>query len=170
MTNTNSHTTIIDIELPRVLLVDDEPKIIAALQREFMNELLTITSFTDSRLALDLSLKQEFAVIISDNRMPELSGLDLFAEVKIKCPATRRVLLTGRTEIEEGLEAFNEGIIHRYIDKPWIKEELLAIVANEVELYLKHQEETLTVSILEEEIKKRDSQIQKLLKKRDALL
>ena len=119
----------------RLLLVDDEPNIIAALQRELRGKPYTITSFTDPLRAQEALAKEEFALAISDNLMPNLTGLELLAQLKAVRPLTRRILLTGRTDVNHAVAAFNDGTIHRFVSKPWDKNELSAIIHKELEIF-----------------------------------
>ena len=122
-------------DLPPILLVDDEKYIIAALERELGRESYGVLSFTNPHEALESSLNHEFALIISDNIMPGLTGLELLSKVKMQHPMTRRILLTGHTNMDQAVQAFNEGTIHRFINKPWSRSEMLVVVQEELETY-----------------------------------
>ena len=86
-----------------VLVVDDEPQIVAAVARTLRELDCNVTWFTSSPEALKAALSGEFASIISDNRMPEITGIDLLAEIKAKFPDTRRILVTGYTDSAEAI-------------------------------------------------------------------
>jgi two-component system, sensor histidine kinase and response regulator len=105
-----------------VLLVDDEKDNLEALRRLLRNE-FEVTTTESGIEALKLVQAKEFAVIVSDQRMPEITGVDLLEKVKLLKPATVRILLTGYTEVESVIGAINRGNIYRYIAKPWDPED-----------------------------------------------
>ena len=107
----------------RILIVDDEKDNLQALMRLMRNdyEVVTTTSPFD---ALKLLQKETFSVIISDQRMPEMKGVELLEKAKQIAPYTTRILLTGYTEADSVIEAINRGNIYRYVAKPWDSEDL----------------------------------------------
>ncbi len=146
-------------DLPQILLVDDEPGIVAALQRHLGNEPYAITAVTDPQRAAQACQEREFALVVSDNAMPGLTGLDLLARIKAQQPLTRRLLLTGGTDLNQAIKAFNDGTIHRFINKPWNKAELLSAVNYEVELYFSQRQERDQRTELEQVLKARTNQL-----------
>jgi DNA-binding NtrC family response regulator len=122
-------------DVPHILIVDDEPGILSALQRVLGRQTCAVTAFSDPLLAEAAFQEREFALIISDNLMPALTGLELLARIKAQHPLTRRILLTGHTDLNDAVKAFNDVTIHRFINKPWDTAELLSAVNYEVELY-----------------------------------
>lgn len=118
----------------RILIVDDEKDNLQALMRLLRGQFQVETT-TSPFEALKLIQKDKFSVIISDQRMPEMKGVDLLEKVKHVAPSTTRVLLTGYTEIESVIDAINRGNVYRYIAKPWDPEELKTIVKQADEAY-----------------------------------
>jgi len=113
-----------------VLCVDDEPNILASLQLALRKEpyqLLTATSGAD---ALQLMQETPVDLVISDMRMPEMSGAELLTQVFETSPDTMRILLTGYADMESTVAAINDGQIHQYLSKPWNKEELQTAIRN----------------------------------------
>lgn len=106
-----------------ILIVDDEKDNLEALNRLLRSD-YKITATTSPFDALKLIQKNEYSVVISDQRMPEMTGVDLFEKAKRFRPDTMRVLLTGYTDIDSVVEAINRGNIYRYIAKPWDPEDL----------------------------------------------
>jgi two-component system, sensor histidine kinase and response regulator len=106
-----------------ILIVDDEKDNLEALNRLLRSE-FEITSTTSPIEALKLIQKNDYSVVISDQRMPQMTGVDLFEKAKRFRPDTMRVLLTGYTDIDSVVEAINRGNIYRYIAKPWDPEDL----------------------------------------------
>ncbi len=115
-----------------LLIIDDEKDNLEALKRLLKNE-FDITTTTSAIEALKFLQTKEFNVIISDQRMPDITGVELLEKAKIVQPNATRVLLTGYTDIEAVINAINKGNVYRYIAKPWDPEELKTIIrqANE---------------------------------------
>jgi DNA-binding NarL/FixJ family response regulator len=113
-------------QAPALLLVDDEPEILESLRRALRDdgyELLTTTSPVE---AMAILAKRHVDVIVSDLRMPDVSGLELVTHVRKNHPEVVRVLLTGFATLDSALEAINEGAVGRYLTKPWDNDELRA--------------------------------------------
>jgi diguanylate cyclase (GGDEF)-like protein len=107
-----------------VLVVDDEPYILATLAALLVPEFDVITA--DSAEAAQKILEErKVDIILSDQRMPKVSGVQLLEWVRVHAPKTVRLLMTGYAEVEEAVEAINRGQVFRYIFKPWRAEELL---------------------------------------------
>jgi diguanylate cyclase (GGDEF)-like protein len=120
-----------------VLIVDDDPLILRALQRELRDQPLRVEAESDPLAALDRMQPDRYAVVISDQQMPGMTGIELLARVRSLAPETVRVLLTGHADMETTVRAINEGEIHRFIQKPWQRNDLLRHVALAVE---RHEE------------------------------
>lgn len=116
-------------EKPKLLAVDDERDnldlIKRALRKEF--DVLAVTSAID---ALKLLEHNDFAVILSDQRMPDMTGTEFLAKSLERQPSAIRMLITGYSDIEAVIDAINKGSVHRFIKKPWRKEELLREIEN----------------------------------------
>lgn len=109
-----------------VLFVDDEGNILKAVQRLLRNEpwkVLTASRGSEALEILDQTMAQ---VVVSDQRMPEMSGVDLLQAIRERRPDVVRMMLTGYTEMNVAVEAINRGEIFRLITKPWNDEELKA--------------------------------------------
>ncbi len=119
-------------EKPKILLVDDESENLKALERT-LRVRFEIAMAMDATQALALLEKEEFAVIISDQRMPGMLGTDLLAQVATKYPLMTRVILTAYTETKEILDSINRAAIYRYVTKPWDNQELLATIVQAAE-------------------------------------
>lgn len=102
-----------------LLLVDDEPNILSALNRLLRREGYRILTATTAGDALEKLARQPVQVIISDQRMPEMSGIEFFARVRQLYPNTLRILLTGYTDLEAITSAINVGAVHKFLTKPW---------------------------------------------------
>jgi adenylate cyclase len=117
---------------PRLLLVDDEVDIINALTRIFRVD-YELTCCHSGEEALAMVNKHDYAVIISDMRMPKMDGATLLAQVNLLKPEIVRILLTGFSDLESTIRAINEGKIYNYVAKPWDNDALKQTVARAVE-------------------------------------
>jgi DNA-binding NtrC family response regulator len=125
---------------PRLLLIDDEPYILEALRRQLQSEPYDVQAFNDPFQALESFFQGgDCAIIVSDNVMPGLKGLELLARAKEFLPRTRRVLLTGHTDLNDAIDAFNTGIIHRFLNKPWDTNDLRNVLLEEWQVYQRDQ-------------------------------
>lgn len=139
-----------------LLFVDDEVDIINALQDTFADD-YNIFKTTNPKEALEIVKKEEIALIISDQRMPEMTGSELLSEINAIKPETIRILLTGYADINAAVEAINKGAIHKYVDKPWDDEKLAEMVASLVEIYEESKENLSLLSNVEDIIAKESS-------------
>jgi len=102
----------------RVLLVDDDPSLLAALERQ-LRKRFDITTAAGGKQALEFIAKgDDFAVIVSDLQMPGLSGLRFLAQAREKLPDMVPVILSGKASLDLALDALNEGRIFRFLTKP----------------------------------------------------
>ncbi|HVK60837.1 MAG TPA: diguanylate cyclase [Bdellovibrionales bacterium] len=106
-------------DLPKILCVDDESEVLTSLERILKND-FQILPVNSPQLAMDLLDKhRDIAIVLSDNRMPQMSGLDFLKHVQAASPDTVRALLTASVEISDFVRALNTGLVHRLILKPW---------------------------------------------------
>lgn len=107
-----------------LLLVDDEPNVLNALTRLLRREGYRILSAVSPTEAFDLLARNSVQVIVSDQRMPDMTGTEFFARVRQLYPATMRIVLTGYTDIESVKAAINHGAIYKFLTKPWEDDEI----------------------------------------------
>jgi CheY-like chemotaxis protein len=120
---------------PRILIVDDEEAILETLTFTFMDHYEVLTT-PDPQAALSLlEANQPVAVIITDQRMPGMTGVELLKRVYERFPETVRIILTGFADSEATIRAINDGHIYGYVNKPWEPDELKAIVRRAAELH-----------------------------------
>lgn len=110
---------------PRVLFVDDEPEILATMRQNFRRNKFKIFTAESGPEALELLKQHQFEVIVSDERMPQMSGSEFLTKVRSTQPNSMRILLTGQASIEAVAKAVNEGEIYRFLLKPIHKTVLL---------------------------------------------
>lgn len=118
----------------KVLYVDDEENNLISFKASF-RRLYEIYTANSGAAALDVLSQTDVHVIISDQRMPEMTGVELFKKVKVHYPEPIRILLTGYTDIEALAEAINTGDIYRYITKPWNEIELNNGIQNAYDVF-----------------------------------
>ena len=121
---------------PRILLVDDDAGIRVAVSRFLRRYRFDVSSAADGQSGLEL-LQQNgpFQVVISDYRMPGMTGSQFLSRVAALYPSTRRMILSGYADSSQLLAAINVGNIHRYLTKPWESRELLSTIRELVDEY-----------------------------------
>ena len=102
-----------------LLFVDDEVGILNGLRRVFRREDYRLLLATSGQEALELLRENDVSVIVSDQRMPGMSGAQLMAQSIHIAPHAVRILLTGYSDIDDAVRSINEGQIFRYLSKPW---------------------------------------------------
>ena len=126
-----------------LLIVDDEISNLQKLRRTFFGD-FHIFEALNGQDAIQLLRKQDVDVIITDQRMPETTGIDVLRESLLLQPEAVRIILTGYTEIDYLMNAINEGQVHRYITKPWEPFSLKRTVMQDLELvHLKRENRLL---------------------------
>jgi CheY-like chemotaxis protein len=139
---------LMSLERPKkakMLVVDDEPDNLDLLYRTFRRDFQVLKAESGVRALEILAAEGEVAVIISDQRMPEMKGTEFLSRTVPKFPDTMRIILTGFTDVEDLVEAINSGQVYKYITKPWDPNELKAVVQRAAETYelLKQRTEEL---------------------------
>ncbi len=107
-----------------LLLVDDEPNVLASLKRLFRRDGHILYTANSGAEGLAVLASQKIDVIMSDQRMPGMSGVEFLRAAKIQYPQTIRIILSGYAELQYVTEAINEGAIYRFLTKPWDDEQL----------------------------------------------
>ena len=118
---------------PRVLCVDDEPRVLEGLQRMLHKHFAVLVSVGGEAALARLSAGESFDVVVSDMRMPGMNGAALLAQFRQRAPDTVRMLLTGHAEIDAAIAAINEGHVFRFLTKPCAPETLAAALEAAVE-------------------------------------
>jgi signal transduction histidine kinase/response regulator RpfG family c-di-GMP phosphodiesterase len=119
----------------KILIVDDEPDNLDLLYRTFHRDYKVLRA-ESGPAALEILAKQgEVAVIISDQRMPKMSGTEFLSLTAAKYPDVIRIILTGYTDVEDLVEAINAGKVFKYVTKPWDAQELINLVSQAVETH-----------------------------------
>ncbi|MGD1904884.1 MAG: response regulator [Leptolyngbyaceae cyanobacterium] len=119
----------------RMLVVDDEPENLDLLYRTFRRDFMVLRAESGQEALNILSEQGEVAVIISDQRMPEMKGTEFLSKTVPEFPDTVRIILTGFTDVEDLVDAINAGQVYRYITKPWDPEALKQVVQRAADTY-----------------------------------
>ncbi|MGL6281558.1 MAG: response regulator, partial [Microcoleaceae cyanobacterium] len=119
----------------KILVVDDEPDNLDLLYRTFHREYKVLRAESGPDALQILTEEGEVAVIISDQRMPQMSGTEFLSLTATQYPDIIRIILTGYTDVEDLVEAINAGKVFKYVTKPWKAEELRAIVKQGVDTH-----------------------------------
>lgn len=102
-----------------LLIVDDEPNVISALRRALRGEGYRVLTARSGESGLQILEQEAVDVVLSDQRMPGMSGIDFLRQAKALRPATVRMVLSGYSELNSMAAAVNEGAIYKYLTKPW---------------------------------------------------
>ncbi|MHA7878668.1 MAG: HD domain-containing phosphohydrolase [Saccharospirillum sp.] len=128
MMTTESGTAVIPHDTVTILCVDDEARVLAALKRVLSPLNARVEAFTHAQAALAFMRANSVSVIISDMRMPAMSGAEFLAEAFRLQPNAYRILITGYSDLTSTVSAVNDGRIQRYLSKPWSNDTLLEAV------------------------------------------
>ena len=118
----------------KIMIVDDEPANLRTLLRLFRQEYQVITAESGAE-ALTLLQQHDVALMISDQRMPQMTGIELMKKAVEVRPQMVKILLTGYTDISALIESINSGLVYRYLTKPWNNDDLQLTVARALEHY-----------------------------------
>jgi putative nucleotidyltransferase with HDIG domain len=135
-----------------VIFVDDEEYIRNSIIRLFSDIDMRILSASSAGEALGHFQREEIAVIISDNHMPGMKGIDLFTKIKEISPDTMKILMTGYADLATAVDAINRGEVFRFITKPWEDDALIQTVQEAIRRYqivqsLKKEDESTLLSL-----------------------
>ncbi len=119
----------------KILVVDDEPDNLDLLYRTFHREYKVLRAESGPAALAILAKEGEVAVIISDQRMPKMSGTEFLSLTAAQYPDVIRIILTGYTDVEDLVEAINAGKVFKYVTKPWDAEELKTLVSQAVDTH-----------------------------------
>ncbi|HSZ59155.1 MAG TPA: hybrid sensor histidine kinase/response regulator [Tepidisphaeraceae bacterium] len=117
-----------------LLVVDDEPDVVKSVQ-DLLRMKYRVLGATSARQAMDLMAQEEVHVVMSDQRMPETTGVDFLRKVRGDFPEAIRLLFTGYADIRAVIDAINQGNVYRYITKPWDPDELETIIDEAADRY-----------------------------------
>ncbi|SHM21245.1 Response regulator receiver domain-containing protein [Chitinophaga jiangningensis] len=132
-----------------ILYIDDEVHNLNAFKASF-RRLYNVFTATSAEEAEKLLKEQEFHIIISDQRMPKMTGIEFFESILERYPEPIRMLLTGYADINAVVDAINKGQVYKYFSKPWNEEELKHNIEKAFEVYsLRKENKELTAKLLD---------------------
>jgi DNA-binding NtrC family response regulator len=118
----------------KIMIVDDEPANLRTLERLFRPDYQIVTALSGAE-ALALLDQHDVALLITDQRMPAMTGTELMIKTVALRPQMVKILLTGYTDVGALIEALNSGLVYRYLTKPWNNDELRTTVRRALEHY-----------------------------------
>jgi len=139
---------------PKILVVDDEPDNLDLLYRTFYRDYKVLKANSGPAALKLLAQEGEVSVIISDQRMPMMSGTEFLSQTATQYPDIIRIILTGYTDVEDLVEAINAGKVFKYVTKPWEAEDLKALVRQALDTHnvLKTRTRELTRTLRQESL------------------
>lgn len=148
-------------ERATILVVDDEVRSLESLRRILEEDFIILTA--ENTIEAEKILKKEWVqIILCDQRLPGLTGVEFLKHVRIKWPNIIRMIISGYTDSDDIISALNEAGIYHYITKPWQPKNLIVTIKNAVELFeLQRQNESLSI-----ELKMVPSEFEKTVKKK----
>lgn len=138
-------------ETSAILIVDDEPGLIKALKRSFIDDPVYIYTADNAMEGLALLAAHKIKVVISDEMMPGMSGAEFLAKVSSRLPQVIRIMLTGHASLNAAIKAINKGEIYRFFTKPWDDFELRFAVKSSIEKYDLEEENRRLLSIVRQQ-------------------
>jgi two-component system response regulator HupR/HoxA len=118
----------------KIMIVDDEPANLRTLLRLFREDYQVLIAETGAE-ALTLLQQHDVALLISDQRMPNMTGIELMKKTVDVRPQMVKILLTGYTDVSALIESINSGLVYRYLTKPWNNDDLKLTVVRALEHY-----------------------------------
>jgi len=114
------------------MIIDDDDYVLKSLSRVLRRSEYSISCYHDPEEALMQCGLKEYDLVLSDQRMPGMLGTQFFEQLMQFYPSTRRVLISGYADFSSVTDAFNDGIIHKFMVKPWDNERLRMLIADEL--------------------------------------
>ncbi len=118
-----------------ILFTDDEPKNVTAFRASFRKSYPIYTAGSGSEALEILAQQPDIAVVVSDQRMPGMTGVELLKEVKERFPDPKRIILTGYSDVEAIVMAINEAQAYQYLTKPWVFQDLKLVLDRAIEAW-----------------------------------
>ena len=149
----------------KVLLVDDEPNMTEALRRALRGERYDILTAQSAAEAMEIVRKEDINLVVSDERMPSMSGSELLALVRKESPYTVRIILTGHANLESTIQAINSGEVYRFLTKPCRDIDLVLTIRQALE----HQQLMKELHKLRKEIETKGAILEELERKQPGI-
>jgi len=154
------------INLSKILYVDDEEFNLIIFRESLCDRFEIFTALSGEEALTILEKEKDIALVVSDQRMPGMSGVDLLAKVRELAPHAERIILTGYSDPHDIIAAINEGHVYRYILKPWTEEDMQVTIPQAVERHRLKKE----IHGLVEELSQKNLELEDRVRKRTAEL
>jgi response regulator RpfG family c-di-GMP phosphodiesterase len=152
-----------------LLIVDDEPNVCDSVHDLLRREFRVLKAHS-AREGCRIMQEEEVHIVMSDQRMPQITGVELLTKVKVRFPQAIRMLFTGFADLDSIIAAINQGHIYQFLKKPWEPEELLAAVRqaaveyDRIETVALEREQLLqAVAELKQRVSVLESEVRRLL-------
>ena len=149
-------------ELYTLLIVDDEPAVLTALEQLLAREGYTVVTAGDGPQALEIARAQPPDMILCDFQMPEMTGVEVFQAMAEVCPDAIRILVTGQADLDVALAAINEGGVYKFVLKPWNGRDMVVMVRRALEHYQLIREGKVLMEMLEMTLQQQEVQVRGL--------
>lgn len=156
-----------------LLLVDDEPNILSALKRLFRKDGYTVLTANSGPEGLETLKEHNVDIIVSDQRMPAMTGVEFLRQAKEKYPNTIRIVLSGYTELQSITDAINEGSIYKFLTKPWDDQQLSTQISEafiQKEMFDENRKLELKIQTTNQELASANRQLADLLQSKEKQL
>ena len=118
-----------------VLFLDDEQNVLNSIARLFADEPYGVAVAGNSEEAMDIMAREKIKVVLSDQRMPDISGVEFLRRIKVQYPEVVRILFTAYADLSAAEQAINISEVYRFINKPWHPEELKSAVSGAIHYF-----------------------------------
>lgn len=120
---------------PSILIVDDEPDVLFSLTGLLRRDFQVFTAQSGAA-AMEIMAEQDVHVIMTDQRMPSMTGTELMGRVRVEHPDAVRIIFTGYADTRAVVDAINSGELYRYISKPWDPDDLIEVLRDAAQKYI----------------------------------
>src|ERR1700741_3630255 len=134
-----------------LLIIDDEPNVCDSVQ-DLLRREFRVLKANSAQEGYRLMQEEEVHIVMSDQRMPQITGIEMLTKLKARHPHAIRMLFTGFADLESIIAAINQGHIFQFLKKPWQPEDLLAAVREAAEEYERLVDRAEQVELLRKEI------------------
>ncbi|MEI6127339.1 MAG: response regulator [Pseudomonadota bacterium] len=134
-----------------ILIVDDEPDALSSLTRMLADEDYAVITATGGEEGLAVLSRRMVQLVVSDEKMPGMSGTEFLAQVRSRYPAVIRIMLTGRPSVDAAMQAINKGEIYRFFTKPWAQDELIISIRQGLEKYALEEENRMLLRTIKKQ-------------------
>lgn len=146
----------------KILFVDDEEHNLSSFKANFRRDFEIYTALSGKEGLEIFKENQDMNILLTDQRMPEMTGIEFLVEAQKINPEPMRILITGYTDINAVIDAINKGQVYRYLTKPWEYEDLKATIRNAFEVFSLRRENR----VLLDKLKRANEQLEFLLRQK----